>query len=584
MSAFQLRFSMRMKLLIVSILLMAVPTFALGGVVYTTSTKETDSMLRESLRNDVRLVIESIELIDGQVKEGLISLEQAQSRMKDMLLGAPQSDGTRPINRDIDLGENGYFFVLAEDGTAIAHPKLEGQSLWEEQSSDGVFFIQDMIAKARAGGGFTLYDWPLPGEGVTEEATKITYAEQEPRWGWVVSAGSYLDDFNQGQRQIQEAIVITLIVSLVLGILATIAFAYYLARPISQVSAQLRRIAQGELNLPPLRVKRADESGQLADDTNTMAANLRALVSQVSSGASNVLDASHLLAASAGQSAEATRGVTASIQQIVAGADAQSAAAMQSARAMEEMTAGIQRIAETSSVAYDSSVQATSTAEFGVAAVDRAVRQIQRSVETVRELSATIHGLQQRSEEIESIVQLISDISGQTNLLSLNASIEAARAGEQGRGFGVVAGEIKKLAEQSNRSTEDIRRVIEQIRADIQYCVGAMEASERDVRSSEELVVRTGESFRAIDAAARQALGQVEETTAAAQEMSAGSEQIAASIQEIADISVRSAASTQEISAASQEQLAVMETMEQSARSLADLAEQLKAASSRFRL
>jgi methyl-accepting chemotaxis protein len=212
------------------------------------------------------------------------------------------------------------------------------------------------------------------------------------------------------------------------------------------------------------------------------------------------------------------------------------------------------------------------------------VRQIQRSVDTVRELSSTIHGLQQRSEEIESIVQLISDISGQTNLLSLNASIEAARAGEQGRGFGVVAGEIKKLAEQSNRSTDDIRQVIEQIRADIQFCVVSMEASERDVRSSAELVVRTGESFRAIDAAARAALGQVEETTAAAQEMSAGSEQIAASIQEIADISSKSAASTQEISAASQEQLAVMETMEQSARSLADLAEQLKSASARFRL
>jgi methyl-accepting chemotaxis protein len=359
MSAFQLRFSMRMKLLIVSILLMAVPTIALGGIVYTTSTKETDAMLEESLRNNVRLVIESIELIDGQVKEGLLPIEQAQSRMKDMLLGAPQADGTRPINRDIDLGENGYFFVLAEDGTAIAHPKREGQSLWEEQSSDGVFFIQDMIAKAQTGGGFTLYDWPLPGEGVTEEATKITYAEKDPHWGWVVSAGSYLDDFNQGQRQIQEAILVTLIVSLVLGLLVTIAFAYYLTRPISQVSAQLRRIAQGELNLAPLRVKRADESGQLADDTNTMAANLRALVSQVSAGAANVLDASHALAASAGQSAEATRSVTASIQEIVTGADAQSAAATQSARAMEEMTSGIQRIAETSSVAYDSSVQAT---------------------------------------------------------------------------------------------------------------------------------------------------------------------------------------------------------------------------------
>ncbi len=584
MSAFPLRLSLRMKLLIVTILLMAVPTATLGYIVYQTSTKETDAMLEDRLRNNVRLVVESIGLLDGQVKSNALPLEQAQALMKNMLLGSPQEDGSRPINPNIDLGANGYFFALAEDGTAIAHPKREGQSLWEEHSSSGVYYIQDMIAKAKSGGGFTRYDWPLPGEGVTEEATKITYAEQDPYWGWVISAGSYLDDFNAGQRNIQQAIVTTLIVSLVVGLAATAAFAYYVARPISQVSAQLRRIAQGELNLAPLRVTRSDESGRLAEDTNTMAANLRALVTQVSTDAANVLDASHQLASSAGQSAQAARSAAASIQEIAAGVDSQSAAAAQSAKAMEEMTSGIQRIAETSSVAYDSSVQAASTAGLGVEAAELAVRQIEQAVGAVRELSATIHGLERRSEEIEAIVQLISDLSNQTNLLSLNAGIEAARAGEHGRGFGVVAGEIKKLAEQSNRSTDDIRQVIEQIRADIAICVASMETSERDVQASAELVVRTGESFRTIDAAARHALGQVEETTAASQEMPASSEEIAASIQEIADISSTSAASTQEISSASQEQLAVMETMEQSARSLEDLAQRLKDAAARFRL
>ncbi|TLS52881.1 HAMP domain-containing protein [Paenibacillus antri] len=584
MQALRPRFSLRWKLLIVSFLLMAVPTLMLGTIVFRTSTTETDAMLEDSLKNNVRLVVETIGLLDTQAKSGLLPLEQAQSQLKDMLLGAYRTDGTRPINKNIDLGANGYFFVLADDGTAVAHPKREGQSLWEERSSDGFFFIQDLIAKAQNGGGFTEYAWPLPGEGVTEEAMKITYAEKDPYWGWIVSAGSYIQDFNEGQQRIEKAIAVTVAVALVVGLVATVAFAYYVTSPISLVSARLRRIAQGELNAPPLRVKRRDESGLLAEDTNTMAAHLRTLVSEVSSGAASVLDASHQLAASAGQSAQATRGVTQSIANIAHGVDSQSAAAAQSARAMEEMTSGIQRIAETSAVAYDSSVQATSSASSGVEAVERAVRQIEQAVGAVRELSSTIHGLERRSEEIATILELISDIARQTNLLSLNASIEAARAGEHGRGFGVVAGEIKKLAEQSDRSTDDIRQVIEKIRGDIQYCVASMTASEREVQESAELVVRTGEAFRTIDAAARRALGQVEETTAASEQMSAGSEEIAASIQEIADISSKSAAATQEISTASQEQLAVMESMEQSARSLAELARQLKDASSRFRL
>lgn len=578
----KLTISLRTKLLVVIVFLLIAPIGALGTVVYQTSTGENDKMLRNSLQNEVRIVIETIALLQGQVSAGLMPLEQAQNQLKDMLLGPLQEDGTRPINKNIDLGEHGYFFVLDDQGNAVTHPSREGESLWEEESN-GVYFIQEIAAKAQEGGGYTLYPWPLPG-GSDGEAIKITYGEKDPNWGWIVSGGSYLQDYNGGLKRIQRAIVITAAAALVAGLAIGAAYAYYVTRPILQVSAQLRRIAAGELDIAPLRVRRSDETGLLADNTNAMADQLRQLVRQVAAGAEEVSDASHQLAASAGQSASATRSVTASIQEIAQGTETQSAAAGQSARAMEEMSAGVQRIAETSAAAYESSSQAAATAEDGGDAVRQAVGQIEKAVSAVRELAATIHGLEKRSEEIEAILGLIADIANQTNLLSLNASIEAARAGEHGRGFGVVAGEIKKLAEQSGRSASDIRGVVEQIREDIRVAAQSMTQSEREVLSSSELVHRTGESFRRIDESVRHALGQVEETSAAAQQMSAGTEEIAASIEEIADISSRSAASTQEISAASEEQLAVMESMAQSARQLAEMAERLKTASAGFRL
>jgi len=576
------RLSLRIKLLIVTLSLLIVPTGMLGLISYLETTEETNHMMEESLRNDVRFMLEVIERQQRFVESGTLPKELAQEEIKDMLLGPKLPDGTRPINDRIDLGEHGYMFVLSEDGTALAHPAVEGQSLWDSRSPDGTYFIQDMIAKAADGGGFTSYSWPLPGEEGT--AVKITYAEKDPNWGWVVAAGSYIQDFNQGQQNIQRAILVTMCVAIAAGALVSLAFAVYLTRPITRVSDLLRRIAQGELNAEPVRVRRNDETGRLSEDANAMLQQLRGLVREVADGSGAVLAASHQLAASAEQTSQATRGVAAAIQDIAEGADAQSTAAAESARAMEEVTHGIQRVADMMGVAYESSSQTAKSAASGGETVELAVRQIGKAVDTVRELGGTIHDLKRRSEQIESILQLIADIAKQTNLLSLNASIEAARAGEHGLGFGVVAGEIKKLADQSSRSAEDIRAVIEQIRGDIRFCAESMEHSEREVSEGASLVYRTGDAFRSIDAAARLVLERVEEATAASEQMSAGAQEVAASLQDIAGLSSRAAGSTEEVTASAEEQLAVTESVELSARGLSDLAERLKDAASQFRL
>ncbi|HZG86661.1 methyl-accepting chemotaxis protein [Paenibacillus sp.] len=576
------RLSLRIKLLIVTLSLLIIPTGALGLISYRETTDETNRMVEEGLRNDVRFMLEVIERQQRFVESGTLPKELAQEEIKDMLLGPKLTDGTRPINDRIDLGEHGYMFVLSEDGTALAHPAAEGQSLWDSRSPDGSYFIQDMIAKASNGGGVTRYSWPLPGEeGMAE---KLTYAERDPNWGWIVAAGSYTQDFNQGQRNIQRAILVTLCVAIASGALVSFAFAVYLTRPINRVSDLLRLVARGELNAEPVRVRRNDETGRLAEDANAMLQQLRGLVREVADGSGAVLAASHQLASSAEQTSQATRGVAAAVLDIAEGADAQSTAAAESARAMEEVTHGIQRIADIMGVAYESSARTAENAASGGETVELAVRQIGKAVDTVRELSGTIHGLKSRSERIESILQLIADIAKQTNLLSLNASIEAARAGEHGRGFGVVAGEIKKLADQSSRSAEDIRAVVEQIRSDIRFCAESMEHSEREVSEGATLVYRTGDAFRSIDAAAKLVLEQVEEATAASEQMSAGAEEVAASLQDIAGLSSRAASATEEVSASAEEQLAVTESVEQSARGLSDLSARLKDAASRFRL
>lgn len=122
-------------------------------------------------------------------------MEEAQERVRTELIGPKQDDGTRTIDKKVDLGENGYFFVLDEKGVLIAHPSIEGQSIWEEEDENGRKFGQEMVNKGMEGGGFTYYDWPLPNDAETI-APKVTYVEQETNWGWIVAASTYMMDFN----------------------------------------------------------------------------------------------------------------------------------------------------------------------------------------------------------------------------------------------------------------------------------------------------------------------------------------------------------------------------------------------------
>lgn len=188
------RGSLRNKLLIFSVLLYLIPSVTVGLIGYYTAVDEADNMVRKNLQNSVNLMVMNIRTLQNMVETGRLTLEEAQERAKIMMLGEKQADGTRPINSDIDLGENGYFYVLSEQGDLLAHPNLEGENLWDSQTSDGFYFIQDVIKKGQQGGGFTFYTWPLPNS--EEEAEKITYAVKVPGWNWIVVAGSYLQDYN----------------------------------------------------------------------------------------------------------------------------------------------------------------------------------------------------------------------------------------------------------------------------------------------------------------------------------------------------------------------------------------------------
>ena len=206
---------------------------------------------------------------------------------------------------------------------------------------------------------------------------------------------------------------------------------------------------------------------------------------------------------------------------------------------------------------------------------------IEGSTETV---SNSISLLNERSQKIGTILDAISSIAGQTNLLSLNAAIEAARAGEHGKGFAVVADEVRKLAEQSQQATKEIALLIEEIRLDTETAVSATQIGLHDVKQGTDIVTQAGKIFTDIVTLIEEVTAENQTITASIQHIARESKDIVQNIQHISAVSHNAAEQVQSVSAAGEQQAASVEEVASASKALAILAEELQSALKGFHL
>lgn len=365
------------------------------------------------------------------------------------------------------------------------------------------------------------------------------------------------------------------------GILVAIVVGGFLIRsivaPLHRVNKQLHDIADGKGDLTQeLTVFSKDEIGQLAGSFNRMLANLRELISQVRGHAQQVAAAAEQLTASSKQTSQATEQIAITIQEMTEGTDRQSQNVEESQQEVEEISAGIEKIAAR---AQSVSAAAASTSELateGDRTIQQSVSQMNGIGETMENLTALVGGLGKRSEQIGQIVEVITQISGQTNLLALNAAIEAARAGEHGRGFAVVADEVRKLAEQASASAQEISQLVASIQMETNEAVLTMEKGSREVSDGMGGVARAGEAFSQIRDAVVGVTNEIQEVSTAAHTLTESTGKVGQSMQMIATVAQSAVSHSVEVSSATEEQLASMEEIYSSAASLASLADDLE--------
>ena len=374
----------------------------------------------------------------------------------------------------------------------------------------------------------------------------------------------------------------------VVAVLAGVVFARRISKPIGEVVRIAERVGQGDLSkLVPVTSR--DEIGQLAHTFNDTVVRLRSLVqteaerdderrkredlqrnitrfldiaTEIAQGdlskrgdvtsdiLGSVVDAINVMVDELGalikdvrQSARQVSGsandLIVTMDQMTAGAQAQSREAMGVSSAMEELTLSVRQVAENAEASASAARLTLDSAQKGGDAVKVGLVGMQRIRGEVQSISKKIKTLADRSLEISEIVNTIEEISSQTNLLALNAAIEAAGAGEAGLRFAVVAEEVRKLAERSAKAAKDIVVLIKTIQTETQEAVIAMEDGTKEVESGYRTAVQTGESLRDIGDISKKSAELAQDISLATQQQVRGVESVAVAVQSIAGVAVQ---------------------------------------------
>ncbi|KWS83040.1 chemotaxis protein [Pseudomonas amygdali pv. dendropanacis] len=347
-----------------------------------------------------------------------------------------------------------------------------------------------------------------------------------------------LDRRDQESAQARTTQITCTLLAIILGMIAAVIITRQITRPLQETLAVVDRIASGDLT-QTLAVTRRDELGVLQQGIQRMGSTLRELIGGIRDSVVQIASAAEELSA-----------VT---EQTSAGVNSQKVETDQVATAMHEMSATVAEVARNAEQASQAASNADREARDGDKVVGEAIVQIERLANEVGRSADAMNQLEQESDKIGKVMDVIKAVAEQTNLLALNAAIEAARAGEAGRGFAVVADEVRGLAQRTQQSTVEIETLVAALQSGTRQVSSIMLSSRELTVSSVQLSRQAGTSLGSITQTVSNIQAMNQQIAAAAEEQSAVAEEISRSIVNVRDVSEQTASASEETAASSVE-------------------------------
>ncbi|CCQ96897.1 putative methyl-accepting chemotaxis protein [[Clostridium] ultunense Esp] len=571
--------SLKTKLLVFFLLVSVIPLLVLSFTNYYFSKESLIQTKKQALKMIVDSAYLLAEELESEVKEGKLTRDEAQERFRIALVGEKQPDGTRKIPANSPrIGEGDYFFAYNKEIRAVMHPKnFEGQ-IKDDPNVEGKRVNREMYNQKE---GYYSFMWQNPGE--TTPRPKIAYLRYFEPWDWVIVMGSYYDNF---YKEANDSRNFSILIS-VLGVIAVIIVSLFISsrfvKQINHMKTVVQKMGEGDFT-EKIETRSKDEFGDMATSLNDSIRQMNHVITEVKDASSLMKSATNHLSEGSEQLSKAAEEISASIEEVASGAEKSAENLQELTHFMEELTIDLDDTSNYVQKVTDISSKTKEVSAEGKEKIKETVEQMNNIHDAVHLIEEVTGKLTERMKEIHQFVNVITEISSQTNLLALNAAIEAARAGEHGKGFAVVADEVRKLAEQSNRSAGEIQNLIDDIMNETEKSRDAVLQGSQSVNEGIQVVKSTGTSFDEILSHIDRLVDEMNGVNGAIMKINKKTQKAAESIYELSAFHQETNSNTQNVAASVEEQSAMTRDIFEHMRQLSERAEKLEALTRTFKL
>lgn len=480
----------------------------------------------------------------------------------------------------INMGENAILALITPDGREISYKNIPVSDEAEGQANDSLDTeyivnseLYDKILASEENGGSEYVEY----EG---EKYLLLYNKLESQGFMMVSLvpESYIiADADETARITAAAVAVTALIVIVIGFILSTS----MGTTIRKIMNGLEKASTGDLTVD-IHTRRKDEFMILCESTNQMLGNIRALINKADTVAKALGNASERVGGNSGILLEETKSITTSISDVEKGIVMQANDAENCLTRMDDLSKKIGVVSENTGKIADIADVTKSTVSDGLATIDTLQDKVKATTQVTAEVISNIEDLEKASQSIANIVGAINDIADETSLLSLNASIEAARAGDAGRGFAVVAESIRKLAEQSLNSVNEIRNIVGKIQKQTVDTVEVAKQAEVIVNSQEEALKATIDVFHDIDKHVSGLAENLSQISAGIDAMEGAKKDTLAAIESISAVAEETASAVTEVNEAAGRQLEAVKKLNNESEELIDRSEDLVEAINKF--